>query len=126
MAAAARSPRRRLARAVLPYTFPVDTYTIRATPARVAASSTRSVPRTLASYIAACSDFGIPTLYMAPTWNTASAPAVPRSIASGWDRSPSTSSQPSSRSAPAFAGARTSATTLVAALAELADDVRRR
>ena len=35
---------------------------MRLTPASVAASSTRSVPRTLASYIASCSDFGMPTL----------------------------------------------------------------
>src|SRR3954463_16640952 len=44
-------------------------------------------------------------------WKTASAPRVPRLIASSFERSPSTSSAPSAWRSPAFSGERTSATT---------------
>ena len=84
---------------------------MRATPASTAASSTRSVPCTLASYIAGCFDFGMPTLYIAPMWKTASAPATPRRIASTSERSPWMISAPSAFRASAFAGVRASATT---------------
>src|SRR6185437_12200980 len=84
---------------------------IRWAPASTALSITRSVPFTLASYMAACSVLGMPTLYVAPTWNTPSAPVTPSRMAASSERSPSTICAPISRSGPAFDGERTSATT---------------
>ena len=69
------------------------------------------MPITFASYIARCSDSGIPTSYIAAPWIAASQPSIPARIASVSDRSPETSSQPSSLSGCPFSGLRTRART---------------
>src|SRR5579884_2125412 len=74
-------------------------------PAARAASRTFSVPRTLASYIASRSCGGIPTMYCAAQWKTASQPRIASASAARSERSPRTSSASRSTSR------RTSATT---------------
>ena len=82
-----------------------------ADPASRAARSAFSVPITFASYMARCSDSGIPTSYIAAPWITASQSAMPARSASLSARVPGTSSQPSSVRAAPFSGLRTSART---------------